>query len=61
MEKKEFTDLFNYSYLSADRKLDDNIEGGKRTLTSSVVDLLNIERKNETSPSEWKGKDPANT
>lgn len=56
MEKKEFTDLFNYSYLSADRKLDDNIEGGKRTLTSSVVDLLNIERKNETSPSEWKGK-----
>jgi predicted ATP-dependent endonuclease of OLD family len=56
MEKKEFTDLFNYSYLSADRQLNDNTEGGKRTLTSSVVDLLNIERKNETSPNEWKGK-----
>lgn len=56
MEKKEFIDLFNYSYLSADRKLNDNIDGGKRTLTSGVVDLLNIERKQETSPSEWKGK-----
>lgn len=56
MEKKEFTDLFNYSYLSADRQLNDNTEGGKRRLTSSVVDLLNIERKNETSPNEWKGK-----
>lgn len=56
MEKREFTDLFNYSYLSADRQLNDNTEGGKRRLTSSVVDLLNIERKNETSPNEWKGK-----
>lgn len=56
MEKKEFTDLFNYGYLSADRQLNDNTEGGKRTLTSSVVDLLNIERKNETSPNEWKAK-----
>ena len=56
MEKKEFIDLFNYSYLSADRQLNDNTEDGKRTLTSSVVNLLNIERKNETSPSEWKGK-----
>ena len=56
MDKGEFTDLFNYSYLSADRQLNDNTEGGKRTLTSSVVDLLNIERKSETSPNEWKGK-----
>lgn len=56
IEKKDFTDLFNYNYLSADRKLDDNIEIGKKTLTSSVVDLLNIEKKSETSPSEWKGR-----
>lgn len=56
MEKKDFIELFNYSYLSADRQLNDNTEKGKRTLTSSVVDLLNIERKNETSSSEWKNK-----
>jgi predicted ATP-dependent endonuclease of OLD family len=56
MDKKDFSYLFNYNYLSADRQLNDNVEGGKRTLTASVVDLLNIEKKNETSPSEWKGK-----
>lgn len=56
IDKKDFTNLFNYNYLSADRKLEDNIEGGKKTLTSSVIDLLNIEKKNETSPNEWKGK-----
>ncbi len=56
LEKKDFINLFNYSYLSADRKLDDNIEGGKRTLTSGVIDLLNIEKKIETSPKEWNGK-----
>lgn len=56
MEKKEFEELFNYNYLSADRQLSDNLVGGKRNLTSSIVDLMNIERKAETSPNEWKGK-----
>lgn len=56
MEKRDFTSLFNYYYLSADRQLGDNNINGKHILTASVVDLLNIERKQETSPSEWKGK-----
>jgi len=57
MEKKDFISLFNYSYLSADRQLiDNNTENGKKKLTSSVVDLLNAEKENETSSNEWKGR-----
>lgn len=56
LEKKDFISLFNYSFLSANRYLSDNLDAGKRTLTSSVIDLLNIERKKEISPNSWKGK-----
>lgn len=57
MEKKAFVCLFNYNYLSADRKkLTDNVSSGNKTMTSSVVELMNIERKQDTSPKEWKGK-----
>ena len=56
IDRKDFISLINYKYLSADRQLNDSTDGGRRTLTSSVVDLLNIERKSETSPSAWKSK-----
>ena len=56
MEKREFTGLFNYNYLSADRQLNDNAENGKKKLTASIVDVLNTEQENETSPNVWKGK-----
>ena len=55
MDKKEFSNLFNYSYISADRHLSDQLSGNnKKTLTTSLIDLLNNERRKEVSPQKWK-------
>ena len=52
MEKGDFSKLFNYSFITADRQIGDYLSSNK-TLTESVFDLLNKERRNETSPKEW--------